>query len=143
MARQSGAFQTLGGLGGAVIATMMLVGSGGAFAATPMLGALVGIIGGGAAGGIVGGVVDTVLNKTVGKMLHGDYHHNPQVRKLQRESERDGKAHTDLNAHEAENRLRQMEKDAAKEEIQREWQQRIEEERAAVEKNVYSSSGRG
>lgn len=140
MARHSGTFQTLGGLGGAVVATMMLVGSGG----MPLLAAaFVGIIAGGAAGGIAGGVVDTVFNKTIGRVLHGDYHHNPQVRKLQRESERDGKAHTNLDRREAENRFRQMEKDAAREEMEREWQQRIEEERAAVDKNVYSSSGRG
>ena len=139
MARHSGFFQVTGALAGAALLTMSIMSGG----TTPLLAALVGVIGGGAAGGIAGGVVDTVIGKTFGSLLHGDYHHNPHVRKLQRESERDGKAHTNLNAREAENRFRQMEKDAAKDEMEREWQQRIEEERAAVEKRVYSSSGRG
>lgn len=135
MIRTSGVFGTLGALAGATLLTLSLMGG------MPAMGAAaIGIIVGGAAGGIAGGVLD----KVVGALTPGAYHHNPDVRKLQRESMRDGREDTNLNRREAENRFRQIQNDQAKEEAEREWQQRIEEERAATEARVYSSgSGRG
>lgn len=140
MAQKSGFFKTTGALIGATVFTMMLVSGGG----LPLLGAaLIGIIGGGAAGGIAGDIIDGIGNKLFGSALQGSYHRDPNIRKLQRESERDGKQSTNLDPREAETRFRLMETDQAKDDLQREWQEKIEAERAAVDKNVYSSSARG
>lgn len=125
MIRTNGVFAVTGAVAGALVLTDMLM-TGGAVSSTMAF--FGGVIGGGAAGGVVGGLVDGALGATVGRLFFGGDHHRADVRKLQRASRKDGKAHTNLTAREAENQARLMAHEAEMEQRQNDWRERIREE---------------